>query len=102
VIRAQMSGHCATPSTENPESSHDRCALNGGGNKARPSKEFQPCPCPCHYEGLPTYECECGGTLVETRIENDDPKDIDPETGELYPVYFHLAHDGSITTQECP
>lgn len=102
MIKPMMSGHCATPSTADPDESHARCARLGAGNKARPSKEFQPCPCPCHYVGLPRYECECERTLVETRIENDDLKDIDPETGELYPVYFHLARDGSITSQECP
>lgn len=102
MIRPQMSGHCATPATADPESSHNRCAVMGAGNKARPSKEFQPCPCACHYVDLPQYECGCGGTLVETLIENDDPKDIDPDTGELYPVYMHLARDGSILRQECP
>lgn len=102
MIQPQMSGHCATPSSSDPQSSHGRCAKMGAGNKSRPSKEFQPCPCPCHYEPLPQYECGCGGMLVETTFDNDDPKDIDPETGELYPVYYHLAHDGSITSQECP
>lgn len=101
MIKPMLSGHCATPSTADPDESHARCARMGAGNKARPSKEFQPCPCSCHYADLPQYECGCGGTLVETLIENDDPKDLD-EDGNLYPVYFHLARDGSITSQECP
>jgi len=80
----------------------------GAGNKARPSKEFQPCPCPCHYQGLPQYECgECEGTLIETLIENDDPTDVDEETGDLYPVYLHARVDDEGTVvmvleQECP
>jgi len=95
-----MSGWCATPATDNPEASHARCR---GGNTANPGKEFQPCPCRCHYKDLEQYECEeCGGILVETSWENDDPEDIDEETGELYPVYVHVAHDGALIGQMCP
>lgn len=101
MIRPQMSGHCSTPVTDNPQSSHDRCQRQGGGNTARPSREFQPCPCACHYVDLPRYECGCGGVLVETAWENDDPTDVD-EDGNLYPVYVHLDHDGMLIGQECP
>jgi|SRR6478735_3221672 len=102
--KPMMSGHCATPSTSDPESSHARCAINGAGNKARPSKEFQPCPCRCHYKDLPRFRCgECGKRLVETSIENDDPTDID-ENGDLYPVYIHIKKNGTPlpSMQECP
>lgn len=107
MIKPMLSGHCATPSTADPEFSHNRCAMQGAGNKARPSKEFQPCPCPCHYEDLPRYECgECEGVLVETLIENDDKKDVD-EDGNLYPVYLHVQVNDDETIrfvlgQECP
>lgn len=100
--RAIMSGHCATPSTADPQSSHDRCARwLASGRSARPGQEFRPCPCACHYAHLERLECGCGRVLVETDWENTDPDDVD-EDGNLYPVYVHLARDGSLIGQECP
>jgi hypothetical protein len=96
-----MSGFCATPATDDPESSHLRCR---GGNTANPAKEFQPCPDACHYRDLPHYECgECGGTLVETAWANDDPDDVDDE-GNPEPVYVHVDKRDHLlqSVQVCP
>lgn len=81
--RPQMSGHCAYPQTEDPDASHRRCT---GGNTANPDNEFQPCPCRCHFP-TETYDCECGGVLVEVESwpEADDPDE---------PTYLHLSGDG--------
>lgn len=94
----QMSGWCGTPATDNPEESHARCR---GGNTANPGKEFQPCPCRCHYVDLEQFDCECGGLLVETAWTNEDPEDVDDE-GNPEPVYVHIAHDGTLIGQMCP
>lgn len=95
-----MSGFCATPATDDPESSHLRCR---GGNTANPAKEFQPCPDACHYRTRPHFDCECGGILVETPWANEDPEDVD-ENGNLYPVYVHVDERDYLlpSMQECP
>lgn len=78
IRRVLMSGHCATPSTANPQSSHERCK---GYNTANPKKEVQPCPCPCHHGD--TFECGgCGRHIVEMPALGLD------EDGD--PYYFHL------------
>lgn len=94
MIPAQMSGHCAFPQTAHPEESHARCARMGAGNYARPSKEFQPCPCACHLGD--EFECECGGVLREAP---DWPNEYEP--GEM--VYVHIdPRTGRATGEECP
>lgn len=96
MIAPQMSGWCSFPETAHPERSHERCARLGAGNRARPSKEFQPCPCACHYAA--EYECgNCGLPLSETVWDNEDPE----AQGEM--VYTHLnPHTGEAFGEECP
>jgi hypothetical protein len=92
-----MTGHCAFHST----GSHERCERMGAGQRANPSKEFTPCPCPQHFDQTQVYECsECGGDLVLTDWPNDDPEDVD-EDGEPYPVYSHIDHSGRALGQVC-
>lgn len=86
-----MSGWCSAPSSNDPEGSHARCH---GGNTARPTKEFQPCPCPCHLGE--EYECDgCGEALFEAPLwPNED------EPGEM--VYTHVhPKTGRATQEEC-
>lgn len=80
--RPLMSGHCLNPQTEQPHLSHERCQAQGGGNRANPEKEFQPCPCACHLGE--EYECgNCGRPLREALLwPNED------EPGEM--VYVHV------------
>lgn len=80
--KPMMSGHCATPATADPESSHLRCAKHGAGSTANPAKIFHPCPCGCHLGE--TYECGgCGRPIREAPYwPNDD------EPGEM--VYQHV------------
>ena len=79
LMRPMMSGHCAHPA-ENADS-HARCQRNGGGNRANPGHEFQPCPCTCHVDEE-RYECEnCGRVLAEAPL-------LSAATGE--DVYVHL------------
>jgi hypothetical protein len=90
-----ISGHCATPQTDNPEESHERCHKNGGGNRANPFRQFSPCPCPCHYPEE-RYECgNCGGMLAEAPLW--------PQTdGTDDPVYTHMdAKTGRAIGEEC-
>ena len=85
-----MSGFCQFPQTSDPAASHARCP---GGNTARPTREFQPCPCTCHLGE--EFECgNCGSELREAPMwENED------EPGEM--VYVHVI-DGAVTGEECP
>lgn len=94
MITPQMSGHCANPQTDHPEKSHDRCERMGAGNRARPSREFQPCACLCHL-GEEEFECECGGVLREAPLWPEDPD----YPGE--PIYTHVKN-GRATGEECP
>lgn len=96
-----MSGHCLTPQTADPVESHDRCARNGGGNRACPTKEFAPCPCPCHYPAE-RYECEeCGGDLAEAPLWPDE--DAAAEESEPEVVFTHVdPRTGRATGFECP
>lgn len=91
-----MSGHCAWPQTDHPEESHERCTRMGGGNRANPSKDFSPCPCPCHYPA-DEYECaDCGGTLKEAPLWPN-------EWGDDEPVYTHIdPATGRATGEACP
>lgn len=106
VIRKPlMSGHCASHSTheelsEAQAASHQRCVNNGGGNRANPKREFQPCPCPYHYgtdaEDNPAevYECgACGREIVEAWYW---PLDEDGETR-----YTHIDGTGRALGEEC-
>lgn len=91
-----LSGWCGTPQTEHPEKSHERCHMLGGGNRARPSKEFRPCPCKCHL-GEDEFECgNCGRPLREAPLwPNED------EPGEM--VYTHInPRTGHAIGEECP
>lgn len=96
-----MSGHCNFPATQlpggaaaPPSLSHERCAAQGAGNWANPAREYQPCPCACHFPGE-DLECECGGTLREApHWPNED------EPGEM--VYTHIDHKtGRATGENC-
>lgn len=92
MIRPQLSGWCCTPQTVNPEESHARCQRMGGGNTARPSKEFQPCPCYCHLGEQ--YECGgCGLTIAEAPSLGLD------EDGDTR--YVHIDHKGYMIAEEC-
>lgn len=88
MITPQLSGWCQFPETKNPEGSHARCT---GGNTARPTREFQPCPCSCHYSA--EFECgNCGLDLSETVWSEDDEM-----------VYTHLdPKTGHAIGEECP
>jgi len=86
------SGHCSFPVTSDPQSSHDRCARNGGGSRANPKKVFTPCPCACHYGE--EFECGgCGRPIVECLAW---PFDVD---GDLH--YTHVDEKGWATGEEC-
>lgn len=93
--KPMMSGWCNTPSTTDGVDSHTRCA---GGNTANPAREFQPCPCPCHYPDE-RYECECGGELVEAPHWPLSDEDI--EEG-IEVLYTHVDHRGRALGEECP
>lgn len=100
MIDPMMSGHCASPQSEHPEESHARCARNGGGNTARPSKEFQPCPCQCHFPE-DRYECAgCGGLLAEAPHWPDEEAEAEGRDPEV--VYTHIhPKTGRATGFEC-
>lgn len=86
------SGHCSFPVTADPQSSHDRCARNGGGSRANPKKIFTPCPCSCHYGE--EFECGgCGRPIVECLAW---PLDAD---GDMH--YTHIDDKGWATGEEC-
>lgn len=77
-----MSGWCAHPSETDGVSSHSRCP---GGSTANPNREFQPCPCWCHFGEI--YECaNCGEELAEAPCWPEDEDGdmrythIDPKT----------------------
>lgn len=74
IRRPLKSGHCST-------AGHERCQRNGGFQRANPAKEFQPCPCWCHYptDDVEFYECgECGKIIIEATYwpldEDEDPR----------------------------
>lgn len=95
-----MSGHCAWPAAgEAGADSHARCARNGGGNYASPTKEFAPCPCPCHYP-KERFECECGGVLAEAPLWPDEEAEAEGSDPEM--VYTHIdPKTGRATGFEC-
>ena len=99
MLTPMMSGHCSNPSP----GSHDRCARMGAGNRARPSKEYQPCPCHCHYpcEEEQQYECEgCGEILVAAPHWPDE--DAEAEGREPETVFTHFDPDTMrVTGFEC-
>lgn len=89
-----MSGHCAhfSKNETTGETSHERCHRQGGGQRANPAKEFQPCPCPCHYGEA--YECGgCGRTIVEAPLW---PYDSD---GDMR--YTHVDENGRAIGEDC-
>lgn len=87
-----MSGHCSFPVTDDPQSSHDRCARNGGGSRANPAKIFTPCPCACHLGE--TFECSgCGRPIREALSWPFD------EDGDIR--YTHVAADGRACGEDC-
>lgn len=105
IRKPLMSGHCAThvgrdDLSEMQSASHERCVRNGGGNRANPLKEFQPCPCPHHYnrdeQGEPAvlYECDgCGREIVEAWYWPAD------ENGDVR--YTHIDGTGRATGEDC-
>lgn len=93
--RARYSGHCAHPQTDHPEESHHRCARNGGGNRSRPSKVFQPCPCACHFEGE-EEEFECGNCGRPLKPASHWPLD---EDGDVR--YTHVSGNGESMGEFC-
>ena len=100
MIEPMMSGHCLNPCTSDPKSSHDRCTNNGAGNTARPSREYQPCPCRCHFPEE-EYACACGGTLVAApHWPNEDPADVE-EDGSPGMVYGHVDRRTGRIRFEC-
>lgn len=95
--RPLMSGHCAVGSG----ASHERCQRNGGFQRANPLKEFQPCPCACHYGTVPdnitaeVYVCEgCEKVVVEAAYW---PLDEDGETRFTH-VDLTLNDDGEVVS----
>lgn len=106
VIRKPlMSGHCASHSTheelsEAQAASHQRCVNNGGGNRANPKREFQPCPCPYHYgtdaDGNPAEVYECGGCGREIVEAWYWPLDDDGD-----PRYTHIDETGRALGEDC-
>lgn len=96
VIRKPlMSGHCAVGN----KASHERCQRNGGFQRANPLKEFQPCPCSCHYGtgvdgGAEVYECgSCGRAIVEAIYWPLD------EDGDIR--YTHIDETGRALGENC-
>lgn len=86
-----MSGHCQSPATSDPASSHERCARNGSGTRANPDKEFVPCTCSCHLGE--SYECGgCGREIRETVLWTGD--------GETE-TYVHIDKDGRAIGEFC-
>ena len=97
--KPMLSGHCHFPSTDNPDGSHELCHVQGGGNRANPNREFQPCPCACHL-GVDSYECgNCGGELAQALTwPNEWPDEADDD-----PVFTHVdPRTGMATGEECP
>ena len=89
--RPMMSGHCAHPAVN--EDSHARCHRQGGGQRANPEKEFQPCPCACHYGD---EEFECGGCGRPIREALTWPLDDDGDVR-----YSHMDKDGRALGEDC-
>lgn len=95
IRRPLMSGHCVIGN----EAGHERCQRNGGGQRANPAREFQPCPCLCHYvndEGaVEVLECgTCGEEIVECAYW---PRDGDGDVR-----YAHVDLDADrVTGEEC-
>lgn len=86
-----MSGHCAFPSSED---SHARCHRQGAGNRANPAKEYQPCPCSCHFP-IDEYECgACGRVILEA------PHWPPYEDGDTR--YTHIDKEGRAIGDDCP
>lgn len=80
IRKPLMSGHCAFMGreSENGRAAHARCA---GGQRANPSKTFQPCPCPCHFPDpgeMEFFECgACGQVIIEApRWPKDEDEDV--------------------------
>ncbi len=104
VRRPLMSGHCSAHDkqhtlSEQGAASHERCDRNGGGNRANPAKEFQPCPCPHHYGTNPGGEAEvfeCGGCGKEIVEADYWPLD---EDGDVR--YTHIDGTGRALGEDC-
>lgn len=105
IRKPLMSGHCAShighaDLSEAQAASHSRCVNNGGGNRANPQREFQPCPCAHHYnldaDGNPAEVYECGGCGREIVEAWYWPLDEDGETR-----YTHIDGTGRALGEEC-
>lgn len=85
VTITMISGHCQNPQTAHPEESHDRCARNGAGAAANPTRAWRPCRCGCHLGEH--YECgNCGRGIAESIYWDGSGEvvyvHVDPATGE--------------------
>jgi len=86
--------------TAQGRAAHERCDEQGGGHRANPNKEFQPCPCRCQCEAgdgmLDNYECgSWGGEIVGAPLWPFD------EDGDVR--YTHIDRETDRATgEECP
>lgn len=94
-----MSGFCAYPATHtaehepiDPMLSHEKCI---GYNRANPAGEFQPCPCPHHFEDCEEFECAACGRVIKEAPHW--PLDAD---GDMR--YTHIDREtGRATGEDC-
>lgn len=99
IRKPLMSGHCAGHAlavdlSEQSALAHARCDANGAGNRANPLKEWQPCPCPHHYNQSDVYECGgCGREIVEAPHWPLD------EDGDVR--YTHIDGTGRALGEDC-
>lgn len=95
VIRKPlMSGHCSSGGSDLTSAGHQKCQRNGGYQRANPAREFQPCPCPCHYDTTDVYECGgCGHEIIEATYW---PLDADGDAR-----YTHIDGTGKATGEDC-
>lgn len=97
IRKPLMSGHCASHAGKDSLSkqefaAHDRCQRNGGGQRANPKREFQPCPCAFHYGEI--FECGgCGREIAEALLWPFD------EDGDMR--YTHIDGSGRALGEDC-
>lgn len=108
IRRPLMSGHCNTANASSvPLEAHARCTRNGGGNRANPLKEFQPCPCACHFmdaDGAAPerFECEgCGKDVIEAVGWPTYTEVNDEGEREEFTRYTHVDAQGFALGEDC-